>query len=502
MPEKSLIIIGAGLSGLSAGCYAQMNGYRSRIFEHHTQPGGVAAWWKRGEYLIDGGIHFVMNHRPGTGLHNLYQELGIVPGCRFVDLPGYGTFIHEASGRSVRLGDSLDQWSSALKALSPADARIVDEIVAGGRALQGLDMSTIGMSRPPELSGALDQAKELWAMRGLLRFMLGKYSQTVAKYGQKVRDPVLRTCLEQLFLPGVPLYFIFMIMALLADKQLGLIEGGSRDFVRAIEERYKALGGEITYRATVDEILVENDRATGVRLADGSEHRADAVVSAADGRSTIYQMLGGRYVDAKIERRYATWKVFQPLCMISYGVARTFPELLPFTTISLEEPLAVGPEAVRAIMLRTFNYGPQYAPPGTSVLQAEFESSWDHWNDLRREDRAAYNAEKDRIADQVLARLESHLPGISSQVEVVDVSTPYTTWRYTRNDRGSWGGWLMTPEAMTKSVGRTLPGLSGFAMAGQWVMPGGGVPACLYSGQHVVQLLCHHDGKPFRTTAG
>jgi phytoene dehydrogenase-like protein len=293
-----------------------------------------------------------------------------------------------------------------------------------------------------------------------------------------------------------------MIMALLADRQLGLIEGGSRDFVRAIEERYKALGGEITYRATVDEILVENDRATGVRLADGSEHRADAVVSAADGRSTIYQMLGGRYVDAKIERRYATWKVFQPLCMISYGVARTFPELLPFTTISLEEPLAVGPEAVRAIMLRTFNYGPQYAPPGTSVLQAEFESSWDHWNDLRREDRAAYNAEKDRIADQVLARLESHLPGISAQVEVVDVSTPYTTWRYTRNDRGSWGGWLMTPEAMTKSVGRTLPGLSGFAMAGQWVMPGGGVPACLYSGQHVVQLLCHHDGKPFRTTAG
>ena len=43
MSDKSIIIIGAGLAGLSAGCYAQMNGYRARIFEHHSKPGGVAA---------------------------------------------------------------------------------------------------------------------------------------------------------------------------------------------------------------------------------------------------------------------------------------------------------------------------------------------------------------------------------------------------------------------------------------------------------------------------
>ncbi|MGD8489293.1 MAG: NAD(P)/FAD-dependent oxidoreductase, partial [Anaerolineae bacterium] len=71
MDRETVIIIGAGLAGLSAGCFAQMNGYRSRIFEHHSRPGGVAAAWKRGEYLIDGGIHFVMAHKPGTGLHEL-----------------------------------------------------------------------------------------------------------------------------------------------------------------------------------------------------------------------------------------------------------------------------------------------------------------------------------------------------------------------------------------------------------------------------------------------
>ncbi|MDH7490664.1 MAG: NAD(P)/FAD-dependent oxidoreductase, partial [Anaerolineae bacterium] len=64
MPNQTVLIIGAGLAGLSAGIHAQRNGFRAHILEHHSQPGGVAAWWRRGDYLIDGGIHFLMGHRP------------------------------------------------------------------------------------------------------------------------------------------------------------------------------------------------------------------------------------------------------------------------------------------------------------------------------------------------------------------------------------------------------------------------------------------------------
>ena len=500
MKEKTLIIIGAGLAGLSTGCYAQMNGYRSHIFEHHSKPGGVAAAWQRGDYFIDGGIHFVMGHKPGTKLHELYRQLGIVPANRFLDLTSYGRFIHEPSGHDLLLSDDLEQWDSVLKALSPADAQIVDELIAGGRALQGLDMSELGLGKPPELMGALDQLKDMWAMRRMLRYVVGRYGQPVADYVGDVRDPVLRTCIERLFLPQVPVYFLFMLLALLADGQMGLIEGGSHDFVRAIEERYKALGGRITYRATVEEILVEEDRAVGVRLRDGSEHRANAVVSAADGRSTIFQMLGGRYLNAKIRSRYASWKTFDPLLMINYGVALEFPDEPPFATILLEQPLTIGPQRVDGMMVRTFNYSPRFAPPGKTVVQVEMETQWDYWSDLQAQDRSAYEDEKDRVAAEALQQLEPHFPGISSRVEVTDVSTPYTTWRYTLNHQGAWEGWLMTPEAIRTYIERTLPGLSNFYMAGQWVMPGGGVPPCLYSGRHAVQLLCRRDGKPFSAT--
>lgn len=508
MPQKKIIIIGAGLGGLATGCYAQMNGYRSHIFEHHRHPGGVAAAWRSGGYLIDSGIHFLMAHKPGTALYDIYRELGIVPANRFVDLASYGCFVGEASGQSVEVTGDLDRLARDLKALSPADARMVDELVAGARALQGLDMSELGLSKPPELVGPLDQLKDLWAMRHLLRYMVGRYGGPVADYARRFQSPWLRTLVENLFLPEVPVYFIFMVLALLADGQLGLLEGGCTDFVGAMEKRYQALGGELTYGARVEEVLVEtcpepcqgNDRAVGVRLADGSQQRADAVVSAADGYSTIFKMLGGRYLDDKIRTRYETWERFQPIIQISYGLARVFPGEPAFAAFSLERPLAVGDGVVNGFFVRILNYSPRFAPAGKTLLQVQLETGWEYWDDLQREDRARYDAEKEEVATQVLQRLEAHYPGISAQVELVDVATPYTWWRYTLNDKGAWMGWLMTPEAIRTAIERTLPGLDNFYMAGQWVTPGGGVPPVLYSGRHAMQLLCHRDGKPFSTT--
>ncbi|MGD8596980.1 MAG: NAD(P)-binding protein, partial [Anaerolineae bacterium] len=227
MDRETVIVIGAGLAGLSAGCFAQMNGYRSRIFEHHSRPGGVAAAWKRGEYLIDGGIHFVMAHKPGTGLHELYRQLGIVPANRFVDLDTYGRFVHEASGQTLTVSADLDRLADDLKARFPQDIQLVDELVAGARAMQGLDMSELGMGQPPEMVGLWDQVQELWGMRRFLRLVVGKYGQAVTDYARQAQDPVFRTFLESLFLPQVPVYFLFMVLALLADGELGLIEGGS-----------------------------------------------------------------------------------------------------------------------------------------------------------------------------------------------------------------------------------------------------------------------------------
>jgi phytoene dehydrogenase-like protein len=150
-------------------------------------------------------------------------------------------------------------------------------------------------------------------------------------------------------------------------------------------------------------------------------------------------------------------------------------------------------------MFRIFQ-GPPMAPPGRSVVQATVETDFDTWWALK-DDEAAYEAEKARIATELLDRLEAHLPGISAAVEMTDVATPWTFWRITRNRRGAYEGWLMTKDMMTTRMSKTLPGLKDFYMAGQWVEPGGGVPAVLPSGRQVVQLICHRDGVPFTPPA-
>ena len=74
--EKSTIIIGAGIAGLSAGCYAQMNGYRTSVFEMHTIPGGLCTAWKRKGYTIDGCFHWLLGSKPGANFNHVWQELG------------------------------------------------------------------------------------------------------------------------------------------------------------------------------------------------------------------------------------------------------------------------------------------------------------------------------------------------------------------------------------------------------------------------------------------
>ena len=83
MPDKSIIIIGAGVAGLSAGCYGQMNGYHTRIFEMDTRPGGLCTAWKRKGYTVTT-IHWFMGAGPKSSYYKIWEELGAAQGMEIV----------------------------------------------------------------------------------------------------------------------------------------------------------------------------------------------------------------------------------------------------------------------------------------------------------------------------------------------------------------------------------------------------------------------------------
>ena len=496
MPRKSIIIIGAGLAGLSTGCYAQMNGFQTKIFEHHSVPGGVAACWRRKDYYIDGGVHFLMGHRPGSEIYDMYKELGAVQTNPAVDIKTFGKFVDQSSGRQLEVTVDLARLENDLRAISPGDAKVLDALFSGLKRMRRLGVDEMGLTASSMAPGFVESMKMMWSMRHFMRFVFGKYGRSVAELAEDVKDPWLKFIILNMFLPEVPVWFVLMFLRLFEMGQMGLLQNGCLDFVLAIEKRFKDLGGQIMYDATVEKILVEKDRAVGVRLADGNEHMADIVVSAADGRSTIFDMLEGRYTDKKIKARYESWKTVRPIVAVSLGVAREFKQDPWMSIMKLKDPFMVGDGKVDAIILRNFNYSDRFAPPGKSVIQVSFETVWDHWSGLMK-DKSRYDSEKRRVAEEIIQRLEVMYPGLKSKVEMIDVATPYTTWRYTRNYQGANMGWLPTPKTIMKPMKKTLPGLGNFYMVGQWSMPGGSVPTCLADGRGLVQLLCRSEGRRF-----
>ncbi len=493
-----MIIIGAGLGGLSTGCYAQMNGYDSKIFEHHMKPGGVAAVWKRGEYLIDGGIHFLMCHKPGTPIYDVYSEIGAVGSYEIEDMTKYMRFVDETGSKVIEFSMDLEKLERDLIELSPADAdeirKFIKEVdwMKDSPLLIDLGMSTA----PPELRGRFDSLKDMWNMRGFMKYFTGKWAKSASGYSEYLKDPFLKNAFKYLFSPDVAVWFVIMILATIAGGHLGLFKGGCHDFIEAIVRKYESLGGEIQYRAKVEKILVEDDVAVGVLLTDGTEHKADIVVSAADGRSTIFDLLDGQYVDDKIKKRFDTWKPFDPIVIVTLGVDREFEKGAPFAMFMMKEPLEYAGRSITCLPLRIMSYSDSFAPEGKTVIQVMLETDWEYWFDLRQ-NHEEYKAVKKQIAEQIIQRLEVQYPGITSQIEMTDVATPYTSWRYTLNDKGSPMGWLLTRSTLTEMIPRTLPGLENFFMAGHWVLPGGGVPGSIYTGRNVIQILCKRKGKQF-----
>lgn len=504
---RSVIIIGAGVAGLSAGCYAQMNGYRSQIFELHDLPGGLCTAWERKGYVFDGCIHYLLGSAPGQPFHQIWQELGAVQGRSMVNHDELMRVV-DRDGRTFMAYCDPDRLEQHIADLSPVDAKLGRQFADGVRLFTRFDLSLL-RQKPRALMGSAD-----WAGLGskMLPFVgaLARWALVSAEeFGGRFQDPLLRRALPLVFGWGeIPMMGAISVLAAMHTGNAGFPAGGSLDFARALERRYLSLGGQIHYKAQVEKILVNppeatagRGRAVGVRLYDDSVHHADVVISAADGQKTIFGMLDGRFANNKIRRRYDGHLPIHSQVQVSLGVNRDLSAEPHWATYLLDQPLTIAGEDRWDIGVKHYCFDPSLAPPGKSVVEVMIRSNYSYWQ--RIYGRKLYDTEQIQVCDQVIDFLETIYPGIRDQIEVKDVATPLSYERYTGNWLGSTCGWLLTKDTMRmmiSGVDQTLPGLENFYHCGQWVEPGGMVPMAAISGRNVVQLLCRADGRPFTTS--
>ncbi len=497
MTKKKMLIIGAGMAGLSAGCYAQMNGFDSEIFELHTLPGGLCTSWRRRDYIFDGSIRYLSGASPQSKMHQLWKEVGLLDKEQ---IHYYDQFIRYegADGRAFNLHTDLDRLEAHMLELSPQDKDVIHDFVEAVHQFRQMDLPVDMTPATPLESMELGQS-----MLPMLWPALRWRSVPVRQFAMRFQDPLLREGLSEFFQfspPDFPMMLLLSTLAMMHDREVGYPIGGSLHLAKSLAQHYLELGGRIHYRARVVKILIENDRAIGVQLADGSKHQGDVVISAADGHSTLFDLLEGRYLSNTQRTYYEKMPISKSILQISLGVAQDFSAEPPTLNFPLPVPMYLGNLRQERLVLKHYCFDPTMAPPGHSTLSVWCEADYNYWHSMHAHSKH-YRAAKDLVAQQIIAALDERYPGLSNNVEVVDVATPLTYERFTGNWHGAFAGWALSTRKMnmmmTGGMSKTLPGLGHFHMIGQWVEPGGNVELSVASGRDVIKDLCTAEGRLF-----
>ena len=489
----SIIIIGAGMGGLAAGIYGRLNGFDTKIFEMNSVPGGQCCAWKREGYTFDGCVHHLFGCAPGSRIYDMWQEVGAMP--RPLIRIEECTSVLANDGRLFRDYYDLDRLAAHLRELAPGDAKAIDGYLRACRAFTHDDM--VGEMMLGSTGGRM---RALASVATRLKWFL----PTMAKFAERFRDPFLRRAFALLVYsaPSAPLFIHLARRGYGADGIVQWPAGGSLKFALSIEKRYRELGGEIAYNTKVEKILTEDGWAVGVRLEDGSEHRADYVVSDADGRKTIMEMLEGRFADDRVRKMCGeppdttAWSVH-----VYLGVKRDLSEEPSAMIMLLDEPVEIAGHRCESLEMQIFGFDKSMAPAGKGVIKAELFSDYSYWKALQH-DRAKYEDEKARVADRTISVLERRFPGLRGQVETIDVPTQLTWERYMGGTHGfaNMPAKKATIWAGLRGAGGelTLPGLDGFYFVGVWASMSGSLFGNVLSGRLAMQAICRRHRMKFR----
>jgi phytoene dehydrogenase-like protein len=489
--KKKIIIIGAGMGGLAAGIYGQRNGFDTAIFEAHDKPGGQCTSWTRKGYVFDGCIHYFGGGSDRRTVFNrFWEELGAFP-CRMVGTDEVmsavfpdGTYFHDYF--------DLEKLESHMKRLAPEDTAAIDGYIKDIRRTVKYDADAAFM-----LGSFREKLASLPGFFPLLKYFRG----TLDSYAQRFRNPLLRQAFPLLHYSArnIPAYLHLIKHADAIKGGKAFPFGGGLTLSVNMASLYERLGGSIRYRQKVTKILTENNRACGVELVDGTRHHADFIVSNADGRKTIMNLLGGWYVNEKIARSCEPNKDDECsfAVMVFLGVKRDLSAYPAALLLFLDTPVVIAGAVCDHLELQLFGSDSGMAPRGKGVIKVELYSKPSYCARLIA-DTEAYRAEKKNIAEQLILLLEKRFPGLRGDIEVVDVATLHTWERFMGGTQG-FNNYPNRKFKILETFGNskkkcTLPGLKNFYFTGQWVTSAGALMLNALSGKNVIRRICRLCG--------
>jgi prolycopene isomerase len=477
--KLDVVVIGAGLSGLSVAAYLAKAGKQVLILEHHDVPGGYAHAFHRGQFKFDVSLHAINGVAPGGGVYETLAELGVLTQLKFHRFdPFYGAKFPEH------------------EIAVPADITTYQD--------------SLCRHFPDEKEGLQKLFTDIKHITEETSNILGFLSQTTwSDYLNKhIHNPKLKGIISVLWnyigLPSSQLNAAFFLYLLNAYILHGAYypEGGSMAISHALESIVNRFNGKIIYNQTVKSINIHNGQVVSVTTQDSLTVKCHTVISAASASDTILKIVGRKYFGKeylqKIERRKPSissfilylginrdqlktdWKHHVYFLCNTYDVEQSF-QYAKTGQFDKSDIFISHHYSHKDWTRASGNYSTLTIMTFACDDYADYWGTGGHYTNYRKNPR--YHEIKKKVANILIERVEQVVPGLRTAIVHKNIATPLTNIRYTLNPRGSiyGSGERSANDLFNDPLGFQTP-ISNLFLTGAWVT-GCGMSSAIWSGK-------------------
>ncbi|RLT04545.1 MAG: NAD(P)/FAD-dependent oxidoreductase [Planctomycetota bacterium] len=424
-----VVVIGSGLAGLTSANILARQGLRVLLLEHHYQLGGMATWFKRaGGHIFD------------ISLHGF--PFGMIKSCRKYWTPEIAESIVPLKG--IRFENP--QFSLRTTFTREDFTKILIERF-------GISQETVQQF--------FDTARSMNFFDGQLKTIRDLFEQFFPG-----RDDVVRLLMEPItYANGStlddPAITYGIVFSNFMQKGVYTFEGGTDSLVSRMRDELIRNGVDIRIRCLVEKIEVSLDRkVTGV-IVNGQRIGCRAVVSNANIRATIFNLVGEQHFDAKFIGDAQAVRLNNSSCQVYMGLkpGESFDESCGDLLFHSEHTgFDIDAMLSRNVSSRTFSFYYPSTRPGSNrwLIVSSTNANYRDWAELPEEE---YETSKKLLVESTLDCLEAYVPDVRRKLDHAEAATPRTFEHYTRHLAGSSFGTKFEGLQVSRDLPQQVAGL-------------------------------------------
>ncbi len=439
-----VIIIGSGIAGLTAGAYLARGGHEVFVYEHFSEIGGVTATIKQDGYSWDIGPLLLEGLAPHEKLGKMLIELGIYDKLELIKEDRGQSFPDFQVWRPEEYKGPY--WRREyFKELFPKESEGLDRYYEFYDRMMAI--AYLGNQLPfvKGFEALIIKLKLLFKFLKVKKFKDWSAAQITDFFfkDQKLKAVYLGILADMVVKPseffglGVPFFNIETAF----DKRIPIkfkggkfpvyhyIKNGCGELVKVLADIITENGGGIHTNSTIQKIIIEDNKATGVQLENGKKIEADLVLASGGMFNTFYNLVGKEHLSEDFIKNIEGITLMESVFMVHLGIdfdpSRFQRAALCYyyLTYDIEGAIREMREGIYhegadgfLIYIPTM-HSPEMAPPGKQAVTIYTvgphklkEGTWDD--------------KKEEFADKLIMEAERIIPGLYEGSETKKIMTP------------------------------------------------------------------------------